>query len=63
VGSNSEWDSITECETEKNHDDTILITVVGLDLPLSKLIDTGAQISVLKRGLITDNISIRTDNQ
>jgi hypothetical protein len=50
-------------ETEANHDGTILITVAGIDQPLRMLVNTGAQISVIKRGLIPDNIPIRTNKQ
>jgi hypothetical protein len=63
ANSNSEWVCATGCETEENHDGTILITVAGIDQPLRMLVDTGAQISVIKRGLIPDNIPIRTDKQ
>jgi hypothetical protein len=61
MNSNSEWASATGCETEENHDGTVLITVVGIDQPLRMLVDTGEQISVIKRGLIPDNVPIRTD--
>jgi hypothetical protein len=52
---NSERAYTTEYETEKNHDSTVIITVV--------LIDTGAQMSALKRGLIPVNVPICTDKQ
>jgi hypothetical protein len=61
MNSNSEWACATACETEENHDGTILITVVGTDQPLRMLVDTGTQISVLKRRMIPDKI--RTDEQ
>jgi hypothetical protein len=63
VDSNSERAHAAECETEKNHDSTVLITVVGIDQPLRMLVDTWVQISALKRGLILDNVPICTDKQ
>jgi hypothetical protein len=63
MNSNSEWVYATGCESEENHDGTILITVVGIDQPLRMIVDTVAQISVLQRGLIPDNIPIRADKQ
>jgi hypothetical protein len=62
VDSNSEWAYATECETEENYDGTVLI-VVGIEQPLRILVGMGAHISVLKQGLIPDNIPIRTDKQ
>ena len=63
VNSDSEWVCATGCETEENHDGSILITVAGIDQPLRMLVDTGAQISVIKRGLIPDDVPIHTDKQ
>jgi hypothetical protein len=63
ANSNSEWVCATWCETEENPDGTVFITVVGIDQSLRMLIDTGAQISVIKRGLMPDNIPIRIDKQ
>jgi hypothetical protein len=42
VSSTSEGVCTTGCETEENHDSTILITVVGIDQPLRTLVDTRA---------------------
>ncbi|PNF43271.1 hypothetical protein B7P43_G00916 [Cryptotermes secundus] len=63
VNSDSERVCATGCETEENHDGSILITVAGIDQPLRMLVDTGAQISVIKRGLIPDDVPIHTDKQ
>jgi hypothetical protein len=63
TGPHASWASATGCETEENHDGTILITAVGIDKPLRVLVDTGAQISVLKQRLIPDNIPICADKQ
>ncbi|PNF39993.1 hypothetical protein B7P43_G15585 [Cryptotermes secundus] len=63
VNSDREWVCATVCETEENHDGSILITVAGIDQPLRMLVDTGAQISVIKRGLIPGDVPIHTDKQ
>jgi hypothetical protein len=63
VDSNSEWACATECENEENYDGAILITVVGIDQPLRILVGMGVHISVIKRGLIPDNIPIRAGKQ
>jgi hypothetical protein len=49
--------------TEENHDGSNLINVRGINQSLRILVDTGAQISMLKRSLIPANSPINTDTQ
>jgi hypothetical protein len=63
VGNKDEQFRVIERGTEENHDGSILINVRGINQPLRMLVDTGAQISVLKRNLIPDNFPINTDTQ
>jgi hypothetical protein len=58
---NNEKLSVKDHGTEENHDGDILINVRGINQSLRMLVDTGAQISILKRSLIPDNIPIDTD--
>lgn len=53
----------TEHGTGKSHDGSILTNVGGTNQPLRMLVDTGAQISVLKQNLIPNNIPINIDTQ
>ena len=63
VGNKHEQFRVTECGTEENHDGSIPINVRGINQPLRLLVDTGAQISVLKRNLIPDNVPVNTVTQ
>jgi hypothetical protein len=49
--------------TTEHHDGNVLMNVRRLNQPSRMLVDTGAQISVLKSNLIPDNIPICTDEQ
>jgi hypothetical protein len=63
AGNRSKLVPTAERGADENHVGTTLLTAGGTSRPLRMLVDTGAEISMLKRGLIPGNVAIHTDRQ